>query len=144
MSKRLQLQTFSIDLIFESSADMPGVLVSQPPAAPHVVGPATKSITRPKDPLPRYLLDEARLTQRKEFDAVKHLGFQHPTSVVTMKDIGLEGHGISPIAVSEPFPLFTEEAIQQMRAEIFSDEVVRDCQFASSFNKSMIRCMGPV
>ena len=59
-----------------------------------------------------------------------------------MKEIGLEGHGISPVAVSEPFSLFTTEAVKQMRAEIFSEPVLRDCQYASTFAKNMVRGMG--
>jgi hypothetical protein len=108
-----------------------------------VVGPTTKSATRPTNILPGYLRDEASKTVREEFDASKHLNFQHPKNVVTMKDIGLEGHGISPNAVSEPFPLFTQEAVEQMRAEVFSEEVLKECQFTSTFSKNMIRGMGP-
>lgn len=59
-----------------------------------------------------------------------------------MKEIGLGGHGISPVAASEPFPLFTPEAIKQIRAEIFSEPVLADCQYASTFAKNMIRGMG--
>ena len=59
-----------------------------------------------------------------------------------MEDIGLPGHGISPVAASEPFPLFTVDAIRQIRAEIFSDPVLRDCQYSSSFAKNMVRGMG--
>lgn len=126
--------------------NMPGVVVNGVPPdmkAPHVVGPTTKTATRPTNPLPQYLNDEAKQTQREPFDPQRHLNFQPPARVITMREIGLEGHGISPNAVSEPFPLFTQEAVQQMRAEIFSDEVLRDCQFASTFNKNMIRGMGP-
>ncbi|MGH8009475.1 MAG: hypothetical protein ACREQ3_20990, partial [Candidatus Binatia bacterium] len=121
---------------------MPGVVVPLAAMAPHVVGPATKTATRPSEPLPQYLNDEANATAREEFNAGKHLNFQPPKSIITMEDIGLTGHGISPNAVSEPFPLFTQEAIQQMRAEIFSDEVLADCQFTSTFSKNMIRGMG--
>ena len=59
-----------------------------------------------------------------------------------MEEIGLGGHGISPVAASEPFPLFTPEAIKQFRAEIFSEPVLEDCQYASTFAKNMIRGMG--
>ncbi|KAJ4308431.1 hypothetical protein N0V84_012103 [Fusarium piperis] len=44
-----------------------------------------------------------------------------------MKEIGLEGHSISPNACSEPFPLFSEEAIKQMGAEIFSENILEKC-----------------
>lgn len=60
-----------------------------------------------------------------------------------MKEIGLEGHGVSPNAASEPFPLSTEEAVRQMRTEVFSEEVMRDCQYTSTFIKNMVRGMGP-
>ncbi|KAI9899855.1 hypothetical protein N3K66_004117 [Trichothecium roseum] len=119
---------------------MPG-LVKTP--APTVVGPSTKTATRPSNPLPQYLIDGARATKREPFDAQKHITFTPPANIVTMKDIGLEGHGISPNAVSDPFPLFSEEAVRQIRAEVFSEECLRDRQFCSTFNKNMVRGMGP-
>lgn len=122
---------------------MPGRILNRSPPAPTVIGPATKSATRPTTPLPRYLIDEARLTQKVPFNAAQHLNFQPPTQILSMKDIGLEGHGISPNAVSEPFRLFTDEAIKQIRAEVFDEETLKDCQFASDFNKNMVRGMGP-
>lgn len=122
---------------------MPGLLINQPPPAPVVVGPTTKSATRPTNALPQYLIDQAKETKREEFDASKHIAFEAPENIITMKDIGLEGHGISPNAVTAPFSLFSQEAIEQIRAEVFSDEVLRDCQFASTFNKNMVRGMGP-
>lgn len=124
---------------------MPGVVIDQqPPPAPRVIGPKTKSITRPSKPLPQYLLDESKLTPKEDFDPKKHLDIQAPEKMLMMKDIGLEGHGISTHAVAGPFKLFSDDAIRQFRREIFSEEVLRDCQFASTFNKHMIRAMGPV
>ena len=124
---------------------MPGLLTDGTyPKAPVVIGPTTKNATRPTNVLPQYLSDQAKLTVQEEFNAAKHIEFEHPTSRVMMKDIGLEGHGISPVAVSEPFPLFSAEAIDQFRAEIFSDATMTDCQYASDFNKNMVRGMGPV
>ncbi|KAH6664308.1 hypothetical protein EV126DRAFT_447265 [Verticillium dahliae] len=52
------------------------------------------------------------------------------------------GRRISATAISEPFPLFTQEAIAQMRAEIFSKDSLENCQYSSSFCKNMIRAMG--
>lgn len=121
---------------------MPGTIIAPPPA-PLVIGPSTKTATRPSNPLPQYLIDDAKQTEREEFNGSKHIDFQPPENIVKMKDIGLEGHGISPNAVSEPFRLFSQDAIQQIRAEIFSDDVLRDCQFCSTFNKNMVRGMGP-
>lgn len=60
-----------------------------------------------------------------------------------LHSLGYKHDGISPRAATEPFPLFTEEAIQQMRAEIFSEKVLAECQYSSTFNKNMVRGMGP-
>ncbi|KAE8377134.1 hypothetical protein BDV26DRAFT_305073 [Aspergillus bertholletiae] len=113
------------------------------PEPPVVIGPATKKATRPSSTLPQSLIDGARISQKDTFDPKKHVNFQPPKRIYTMEEIGLEGQGISPHAGSEPFSLFTEEAIKQMRAEIFSDEVLADCQYSSTFNKHMVRGMGP-
>ncbi|KAJ5414179.1 hypothetical protein N7509_000806 [Penicillium cosmopolitanum] len=83
---------------------MPYIADSRP-APPTVIGPATKKATRPSDPLPQSLIDGARVAKKEVFDAGKHLNFSPPKGVTTMKEIGLDGRGISPIAASEPFPL---------------------------------------
>lgn len=102
-------------------------------------GKSTKATT----PLPSYLIEEALKTERIRFDATKHLNFQYPKHVYTMDELGFSGVGISSTAVSEPFPLFTEEAIEQMRAEVFSQVVLDECRISSpsfSLNSaSMIR-----
>ncbi|RSL62900.1 hypothetical protein CEP54_005538 [Fusarium duplospermum] len=116
-------------------------LISHPPP-PHVVGPATKRATRPSKKLPQSLIESAKLAKKESWDSEKHLAFQPPSKILSMKEIGLEGHGISPNACSEPFPLFSEEAISQMRAEIFSETVLDKCQYASTFNANMVRGMG--
>lgn len=121
----------------------PAALISPVAAAPIPIGPATQKATRPTNKLPQSLIDGARIQKPEAFDASKHLNFQSPRRIYTMKEIGLEGQGISPHAATEPFPLFTEEAIQQMRAEIFSEQVLAECQYSSTFNKNMVRGMGP-
>lgn len=64
---------------------------------------------------------------RTTFDPDKHLNFVDEPTVLSLKDIGLpEDAGISPVAVSQPFPLFNEEAIRIMREEIFTNEVWDD------------------
>ncbi|KAI9147109.1 hypothetical protein HJFPF1_13141 [Paramyrothecium foliicola] len=125
---------------------MPGLTNASPvlpPKAPFVVGPKQKKLTRPVCDIPDYLINEARATIPEQWNANKHLVFQPPAHITTMKDIGLEGHGISPTAVSDPFPLFSQEAILQMRREVFSEEVLANCRYMSDFNANMIRGMGP-
>ena len=122
---------------------MPGVVAVEEVPAPFVYGPKVKRATRPTNKIPQHLIDEAAATKREPFNASKHLNYSPPNKIYTMEEIGLKGRGIAPNAVCEPFPLFTEEAILQMRAEIFSQEVLDNCQYSSDFIKNMIRGMGP-
>ncbi|KAL2411211.1 hypothetical protein ABEF91_000506 [Exophiala dermatitidis] len=77
------------------------------------------------------------------FDPAKHLNFKHPERVWTMEEIGMAKKGVSPIAVSEPFPLFTEEAVQQMRAEVLSKPVLENCKYSSNLAQSQLRGFAP-
>ncbi|XDG03853.1 hypothetical protein ABKA04_003468 [Annulohypoxylon sp. FPYF3050] len=113
-----------------------------PPKAPHVIGPKTKKATRPSVEIPQFVIDEARATEPVAWDVNKHFTFQPPAKIHTMKDIGLEGHGISTTAVSDPFPLFSQDAMLQMRREIFSGPVLENCRYASTFSANMVRGMG--
>ncbi|KAL4862192.1 hypothetical protein BDV12DRAFT_207365 [Aspergillus spectabilis] len=113
-----------------------------PTLAPVVVGPTTKKATRPTKKIPKSLIEGAKVTHKRPFTPDEHLVYEPPVKIHKMADFGLEGAGISPNAISEPFRLFTEEAIRQMRAEIFSERVLEDCQYASSFCTNMIRGMG--
>ncbi|KAH7413512.1 hypothetical protein BKA64DRAFT_568854 [Cadophora sp. MPI-SDFR-AT-0126] len=57
-----------------------------------------------------------------------------------MDDIGLPiTNGISPVAVSEPFPLFTSEAIDIMRSEVFTDEVMNNYSMTSDLIPMSVR-----
>jgi len=81
--------------------------------------------------------------RRVHFDPATHLKFEFPSKVHTMEDIGLSNRGISPVAVSEPFPLFTPEAIKQMRAEVLSQPVLENCKYSSNLAHSQLRGMAP-
>ncbi|CAJ2501263.1 Uu.00g041160.m01.CDS01 [Anthostomella pinea] len=75
-----------------------------------------------------------------EFDPDLHLSFKEAPKVHTMTDLGLpEDTGISPIAVSEPFPLFTFDAVMRMRQEILSPEVLGNCQYSSNLAQCQLR-----
>lgn len=98
------------------------------PLPPTVVGPTTKKATRPSNMLPQSLIYGAQVTEKEIFNPKKHLNFQHPKGFTTMKEIGVEGRGLSPVAASELFSLFTAHAIKRIRGEIFIEPVLRDCQ----------------
>ncbi|KAF7592113.1 hypothetical protein BBP40_000661 [Aspergillus hancockii] len=104
-----------------------------------VVGPTNKTATRPTKSLPESLVLKARNVEKEEFDPVRHVNHTPAKHIWSMADIGLDGVGISPTAVSEPFSLFAQDAVRQMRAEIFSEAVLEKCQVSSSFATNMIR-----
>jgi len=83
------------------------------------------------------------IPRKMAFDPAKHVKFEQPGKVWTMAEIGLADKGVSPIAVSEPFPLFTQEAVQQMRAEILSKPVWDNCQYSSNIAQCQLRGFAP-
>ncbi|OKL64445.1 hypothetical protein UA08_00195 [Talaromyces atroroseus] len=83
-------------------------------------------------------------SERVAFDPAKHIKFTPPSKVWTMQELDYpEGKGISPVGVSEPFPLFSEDAIKQMRAEIFSEEVWDKYQYSSNLSHCQLRGYAP-
>ena len=75
-----------------------------------------------------------------DFDPKKHLDFTPPAKTLTMSDLKLpEGTGVSPFAVSDPFQLFTQEAVQRMRFEVFSEEVLKNCKYSSNLAQCQLR-----
>lgn len=77
---------------------------------------------------------------KDEFNASKHLSFQQSPKVWSMKDLGLpENTGISPVAVSEPFTLFTQEAVMRMRQEVLCPEVLQNCKYSSNLAQCQLR-----
>lgn len=74
------------------------------------------------------------------FDPKKHIEYTPPSKIHTMRDIKLpENTGVSPMAVSEPFPLFTTEAIHRMRSEVLSKEVWENFRYSSNLSQSQLR-----
>ena len=76
----------------------------------------------------------------EDFEPSKHIDFHPPSKIHTMSDLKLpEGTGVSSFAVSEPFQLFTEDAVDRMRAEIFSKPVWDNCQYSSNLAQCQLR-----
>ncbi|KAJ6103499.1 hypothetical protein N7486_005926 [Penicillium sp. IBT 16267x] len=66
------------------------------------------------------------------FDPEKHLSFQPPEGFITLKELGLSDEkAISPVAITQPFPLFSIEGVTQMRADLFRKEVVEKHGYAT-------------
>jgi hypothetical protein len=79
-------------------------------------------------------------TRNSAFEPRNHLSFNEYPKVLTLNDIGFpEDVGISPVAVSDPFPLFSEEAIRIMRSEILTTEVWENCMHSTEFAGCQLR-----
>ena len=75
-----------------------------------------------------------------KFNPEKHLVAKLPVQTIPMKDVGYpDDVGVSPVAVSQPFQLFSEEAIGQMRSEILKPEVMETCSFSSDIAACQLR-----
>jgi hypothetical protein len=75
-----------------------------------------------------------------QFDPDKHMIFKDSPATLSMEDFGLANDvGISPVAATLPFALFSSEAIQIMRSEITKPEVKKGYHFSSDIANSQLR-----
>jgi hypothetical protein len=89
---------------------------------------------------PVALGDNQMAPNQPSFDPDKHIAFEKPSGILMMKDIGYaEDTGVSPVAVTQPFQLFSPEAIQIMRSEIAKPEVKVDHHYTSNIASSQLR-----
>ncbi|KAH7417237.1 hypothetical protein BKA64DRAFT_702018 [Cadophora sp. MPI-SDFR-AT-0126] len=80
----------------------------------------------------------------KLFRPIDHLAYEEPKHIHTMEELGFsENSGVSPVAVSEPFPLFSEEAIDIMRKEVLDPEVLEKFSYTSDIAPRQIRGYAP-
>lgn len=78
------------------------------------------------------------------FDPSKHLEFEEPAKIHTMEDLGFSSSkGVSPVAVSDPFHLFSEEAIDTMRREVLDPKVLEHYSYTSDIAPRQIRGYAP-
>lgn len=85
-----------------------------------------------------------RKLENVEFDPARHLAFEAPKHVLMMTDIGYtEDTGISSVAVSDPFRLFSTEAVQKFRDECLNDDVFATCAVKSNIAACQLRGYAP-
>ena len=78
--------------------------------------------------------------ESRSFDAAVDLEYVEKPRVHTMEDLGLpDGTGISPVAVSEPFKLFSKQAVHQFRNEVLDPRVRKDYGFTSNIAPCQLR-----
>lgn len=79
-----------------------------------------------------------------DFNPKQHIEFKPPPEIIMMRDLGFaEDTGVSPVAVSQPFQLFSQEAILQMRDEIMNPKVMEECKYQSNIAACQIRGYAP-
>lgn len=104
----------SIDALAESTHTQGVLGVAYDPAPPSF--PSIQPVKEKEERL--------RLPSKATFDPSIHLCFSPPSRTYTFKDLGLDGSGaIAEIAASEAFPLFTKEAVLELRKDALSSVV---------------------
>lgn len=104
--------------------------------------PQQPSVSKSKPIIP--VKSDLAPCDRVSFDPAKHIKFTPPSKVWTMQELDYpEGKGISPVGVSEPFPLFNEEAVKQMRAEILDEKVWDKYKYSSNLSQCQLRGFAP-
>ena len=91
-------------------------------------------------PILRDELKPRSANQPLQFDPVRHLAYTTDPKTFSMDEFGvISEKAISSVAISEPFPLFSEETVQAMRNEIFTKEVWDNCRWSTEFAHCQIR-----
>ncbi|KAI9704285.1 MAG: hypothetical protein M1836_007146 [Candelina mexicana] len=103
---------------------------------------------RVSDPTLKPIIDnDQRLVvsyNKSEFSALKDISFSPPSNIITMEEIGYrKDTGVSPVAVSEPFPLFSPETVARMREEVLSEDVWNSCRYSSDLAACQLRGFAP-
>ena len=74
------------------------------------------------------------------FNAATDLEYNERPTVYTMEDLGLAKEiGISPVAVSQPFKLFSDRATERFRKAILRPEVRDNYTFSSTLAPCQLR-----
>lgn len=86
------------------------------------------------------MVQEQQVLPKENFNPAKHLKFTPPSKTHSMEELGFAHRvGVSPVAVSEPFPLFTQEAVMRFREEVLSKEVMDNCSVSSNLSHCQLR-----
>lgn len=132
----------SQELTQEIKQEVPQEATQEVPTEAVKVAPQQPPTNKSKPIIP--IKSDLAPCDRVAFDPAKHIKFTPPSKVWTMQELDYpEGKGISPVGVSEPFPLFSEEAVKQMRAEILDEKVWDKYKFSSNLSQCQLRGFAP-
>ena len=113
-------------------------------AAADVLGPAVlpypEQEPSPPVDIPTLLNDP----QRVHFDPKIHLRFDLPEKVYTLEDLKYPfKQQAGNVAATDPFPIFTREAIVEMRRELFAARTFQNCMSKRRAGSVQIRGAAP-
>ena len=106
---------------------------------PPLLSQAARSTSRVFSDVAEMMKSPLQLKDDSSFVAKKHLAFSPPSKVYSMNDIKLKDSPLSSFAVSEPFQLFTLEAVERMREEIFKPVVLENYKYSSNLAAAQLR-----
>lgn len=106
---------------------------------PPFLSQAAHSTSQVFSDLANMMKSPLQLKNDSSFDPKKHLEFNPPSKVYSMNDIKLKNSPLSSFAVSEPFQLFTLEAVERMREEIFKPVVLENYKYSSNLAAAQLR-----
>lgn len=106
--------------------------VLNPQQATVVYGEKPIRVDFQRDSMPEMVLSDNPTFSSPTFDPSVHLIYT-PGVQKSLKDLGISSlKKISDVGCALPFPLFTEEAVDIMRAELFRTEVFDNCAYSSN------------
>lgn len=114
--------------------------------SPPMLNPSPKETQESlKNSFAKYLAaDNGSSATGRLFNPSKHLAYVEPEYIHTMEELGFPpSRGVSPVAVSAPFPLFSEEAVDIMRSEVLAPEVQEKHTYSSDIAAKQIRGYPP-
>lgn len=78
------------------------------------------------------------------FDPAKHLRFEPPPHVYSLDDIKYpkDPHQVGTVAATDPFPLFTKEAVIEMRRQLLAPRTIKNCMTYTRQGSVQIRGAG--
>jgi hypothetical protein len=79
----------------------------------------------------------------RSFEPSKHLNFSAPKELYTLEQLGLSSEGsTSPIAITAPFPLLSEEGIRATRADLFRREILENHRWKEAKDPNIYKLRG--
>jgi hypothetical protein len=86
-----------------------------------------------------YATTASSMTSMNLFTPTRDLALGEPKAILRMTDLGQSGTGISSVAAAGPFTMFSQTAIQKMRNELLSGEVLRKCKYERGLASYQLR-----